>query len=105
MQSHLLMAGITMGTRHTGLIKGTNKSYTTSVESDGMIGGKWVTVLTAPQTNQALPTTDALTGEAFTALSDNQATVIVVGQNAAGEIKMCQGGIVPTEVGVTTTAC
>jgi hypothetical protein len=85
------------------LIKGTNLSYTTSVTSAGLIGGKFVTALTA-QTNQALPVVDALTGSAFRALSDNQATVIVVGQNAAGEIKMCQGSIVPTEVGVTTTA-
>ena len=85
------------------LVKGTNLSYTTSVTSAGLIGGKFVTALTA-QTNAALPTTDALTGSAFRALSDNQATVIVVGQNAAGEIKMCQGSIVPTEVGVTTTA-
>jgi hypothetical protein len=30
--------------------------------------------------------------------------VIVVGQTAAGAIAMCQGSIVPTEVGVTTTA-
>jgi hypothetical protein len=92
-----------MGLIRVGLIKGTNLSYTTSVTSEGMINGKYVTVLTA-QTNQALPTTDALTGAAFRALSDNQATVIVVGQNAAGAIQMCQGSIVPTQVGVTTTA-
>ena len=103
MQSHLTVRGLTMGLIKTGLIKGSNLSYTTTVTSNGMIGGKYVTVLTA-QTNQALPTTDAATGEAFTALSDNQATVIVVGQNAAGEIKMCQGGIEDTEVGITTTA-
>lgn len=103
MQSHLTNRGLTMGTIKTGLIKGTNKSYTTTVTSEGMINGKYVTGLTA-QTNQALPTTDALTGAAFTALSDNQATVIVVGQNAAGTIQMCQGGIEATEVGITTTA-
>jgi hypothetical protein len=56
------------------------------------------------QTNQAVPTTDALTGAAFTALTDNQATVVVMGQNAAGTIQACQGSIVPTQVGVTTTA-
>lgn len=98
-----LLTGLTMATVSPGLVKGTNKSYTTTVTSAGMINGKWVTPLTA-QTNQAVPTTDALTGSAFTALSDNQATVFVVGQNAAGAIQMCQGTIVPTEVGVTTTA-
>lgn len=103
MQSHLTNRGLTMGTIKTGLIKGTNKSYTTTVTSAGMINGKYVTGLTA-QTNQALPTTDALTGAAFRALGDNQATVIVVGQKAANDIQMCQGGIEDTEVGITTTA-
>lgn len=103
MQSHLTNRGLTFGTIKTGLIKGTNKSYTTTVTSEGMINGKYVTGLTA-QTNQALPTTDALTGSAFTALSDNQATVIVVGQKADSTIQMCQGGIEATEVGITTTA-
>lgn len=95
--------GLTMCTVSPALVKGTNKSYTTTVTAAGMINGKWVTGLTA-QTNAALPTTDALTGAAFRALADNQATVIVVGQNAAGTIQMCQGSIVPTQVGVTTTA-
>jgi hypothetical protein len=94
---------LTLCTVSPVLVKGTNKSYTTTVTSAGLIGGKFVTGLTA-QTNAAVPTTDALTGSAFRALSDNQATVIVVGQNAAGTIQMCQGSIVPTEVGVTTTA-
>lgn len=97
------LRGLTVGLIKTGLVKGTGLSYTTTVTSNGMINGKYVTELTA-QTNQALPTTDALTGEAFRALADNQATVIVVGQTAAGAIAMCQGSIEPTEVGVTTTA-
>jgi hypothetical protein len=95
--------GLTMGTIKTGLVKGTGHSYTTTVTSAGMINGKYVSGLTA-QTNAALPTTDALTGAAFRALTDNQATVIVVGQNAAGTIQMCQGSIENTQIGVTTTA-
>lgn len=95
--------GLTMCTVSPALVKGTNKSYSTTVTSAGMINGKWVTALTA-QTNQAVPTTDAATGEAFVAQTDNQACVYVVGQNAAGAIAACQGTIVPTEVGVTTTA-
>lgn len=95
--------GLTMCTTSPALVKGTNKSYTTTVTAEGMINGKWVTGLTA-QTNAAVPTTDALSGDAFRALSDNQATVIVVGQNAAGTIQMCQGSIENTQVGVTTTA-
>lgn len=95
--------GLTMCTVSPALVKGTTSTYTTTVTSAGMINGKFVTALTA-QTNAATPTTDAATGAAFVALADNQATVIVMGQNAAGTIKACQGSIVPTAVGVTTTA-
>ena len=95
--------GTTMGTIKTGLVKGTTSTYTTTVTSAGMIGGKYVTGITA-QTNTATPTTDAVTGAAFLPLSPNKATVIVIGQNAAGTIQMAQGSIVPTQVGVTTTA-
>jgi hypothetical protein len=94
---------LTLCTVSPVLIKGTNKSYTTSVTSAGLINGKFVTALTA-QTNAAVPTTDCVTGAAFVAQTDNQACVYVVGQNAAGTIQACQGSIVATEVGVTTTA-
>lgn len=95
--------GLTMGLIKSGLIKGTNKSYTTTVTTEGMINGKYVTGLTA-QTNQAVPTTDATTGAAFVAQTDNTACVYVMGQKADGTIQACQGSIVDTEVGVTTTA-
>mgnify|MGYP001617274291 CR=1 FL=1 len=95
--------GVTMGTIKTGLIKGTTSTYTTTVTSAGMINGKYVTGLTA-QTNVATPTTDARTAAAFPALTDNKATVLVIGQKADSTIQMCQGSIEDTEVGVTTTA-
>ena len=95
--------GVTMGTIKTGLIKGTTSTYTTTVTSAGMINGKYVTGLTA-QTNVATPTTDARTLVAFPALTDNKATVLVIGQKAANTIQMLQGSIEDTEVGVTTTA-
>jgi hypothetical protein len=94
---------LTLGTIKTGLTKGTTSTYTTTVTSAGMINGKYVTTLGA-QTNTATPTTDCVTGLPFVALTDNQATVLVIGQTAAGAIQMCQGTIVPTQVGVTTTA-
>lgn len=97
------LQGLTMGTIKTGLVKGTTSTYTTTVTSAGMINGKYVTGITA-QTNTATPTTDAVTGAAFVALTDNQATVLVIGQKADGTIQMAQGSIVPTQVGVTTTA-
>lgn len=92
-----------MGFIKSGLIKGTNKSYTTTVTTEGIINGKYVTGLTA-QTNQAVPTTDSATGAAFVTQTDNQASVYVMGQTAAGVIAACQGSIVDTEVGITTTA-
>ena len=92
-----------MGTIKSGLIKGTGSSYTTTVTTAGMINGKYVTGLTA-QTNTATPTTDAVTGAAFVALSDNKATVLVIGQKADSTIQMAQGSIEDTQVGVTTTA-
>lgn len=95
--------GLTMGTIKTGLIKGTTSTLTTTVTSAGMINGKYVTGVTA-LTNSAAPTTDAVTGAAFLAMGDNKATVLVVGQNAAGTVLMAQGSIEDTLVGVTTTA-
>jgi hypothetical protein len=96
------LPSLTMGTIKTGLTKGTTSTYTTTVTSAGMINGKYVTTLAA-QTNTASPTTDAVTGAAFPALSANKATVLVFGQTAAGAIQLAQGSIVDTEVGVTTT--
>lgn len=100
---HLTMRGLTMGTIKSGLVKGTGSSYTTTVTTAGMINGKYVTTLGA-QTNTATPTVDASTGAAFVPLTDNKATVLVMGQTAAGAIAMCQGSIEDTQVGVTTTA-
>jgi hypothetical protein len=45
-------------------------------------------------TNAATPTTDALTGAAFPALTANKGTVVVVGLDASGNLKACQGSIV-----------
>lgn len=103
MQNARQLAGLTMGTIKSGLVKGTGSSYTTTVTTAGMINGKYVTGLTA-QTNTATPTTDAATGAAFNALSTNKATVLVIGQKADSTIQMAQGSIEDTQPGVTTTA-
>ena len=95
--------GRTMNMTKSGLVAGTTSTYTTTVATKCTIRGKWATDL-AIQTNTATPTTDARTSAAFTALGDNQCTVIVLGVNAAGAIQACQGSIEDTEVGVTTTA-
>lgn len=96
------LPSFTMGLGRTGLIRGTTSTYTTTATSTGMVNGKYVTGIAA-QTNAATPILDAVTGLAFPALSANKATVVVIGQTAAGAIQMAQGSIVGTQVGVTTT--
>ncbi len=87
----------------TGLTKGTTSTYTTTATSECSIDGKWATGLTA-QTNTATPTTDAVTGAAFVAQTDNTVSAYVFGITAAGAIAVAQGPVTPTETGVTTTA-
>lgn len=96
------MNGITVGLNNTGITKGSTSTYTTTANSAGLINGKHVTAL-ASGSNVATPTLDAAIGLAFQPMAANKATVLVLGQNAAGAIKMCQGQVVDTEVGVTTT--
>ena len=99
----LFQSPMTFNHVNAGLVAGTTSTYTTTAATSCSINGKFATSLAA-QTNTASPTTDASTGVAFVALTANQATVLVWGVNAAGAIKLCQGGITPTETGVTTTA-
>lgn len=100
---NLTLSGITMGTVNSGITKGTTSTYTTTATTAGFINGKYVTGLAA-QTNTATPTTDAATGAAFVAVPINKASVYVFGTKADSTIQVCQGSVVPTQVGVTTTA-
>lgn len=95
--------GITQNMVSAAFVLGTTSTYTTTVTTACVIDGVFATTLGA-QTNTASPTTDAKTGAAFVALTDNQATVLVWGITLAGAIALCQGSIEDTEVGVTTTA-
>lgn len=95
--------GATFNHVNAGLAAGTTSTYSTTATSVCSINGKFATGLSA-QTNTATPTTDAQTGAAFIAQTDDQACVYVFGVTAAGAIAVCQGSIVDTEVGVTTTA-
>lgn len=81
---------------------GSTSTYVTTTTTNCVINGKFTTALTA-QSNIATPTTDAKTGLAFNALAVNQTCTLVLGINAAGTIKMCQGPIIACSVGVTTT--
>lgn len=49
-------------------------------------------------TNGATPTTDALTGSAFTGITANQGTVVVIGLDKDGNIKAAQGSVESLDV-------
>lgn len=83
-------------------IAGTTSTFTSTVTTAGLINGKFATALTA-QTNAATPTTDHATGLAFVAMGANKTCAVVFGINDAGTLKMAQGPIIDTYVGVTTT--
>ena len=94
--------GATLNFVNAGFVAGTTSTYTTTATTVGIINGKFITTLAA-QTNTASPTTDAQTGAAFVALAPTQCCTLVWGTNAAGVIKLCQGPIIATLTGVTTT--
>lgn len=100
--NRLEIGPLTINMGNAGLVAGITSTYTTTATTVCAIRGKFATGLAA-QTNTASPTTDATTGIAFVALSQNQCTVLVWGVNAAGAIKLAQGSIESTEPGVTTT--
>lgn len=99
---NMALNGATINLANAAFVAGTTSTYTTTVTTAGLINGKFITTLAA-QTNTASPTTDANTGLAFNALAPNQTCVLVWGTNAAGAIKLCQGPILGTLTGVTTT--
>ena len=49
-------------------------------------------------TNGATPTTDAATGSAFTGITANQGTVVVIGLDSSGNVKACQGTVESLDV-------
>lgn len=68
---------------------------TTTISNTGTISysvkGKACTK--SAMTNAATPTTDAKTGAAFPALTANKGTVVIIGLDASGNVKACQGSI------------
>ncbi len=87
----------------TGAVAGTTNTFTTTVASQCVIGGKFATQLAVLTNSATTPTTDANTGAAFPAILPNTAAAVVFGVNAAGTLVAVQGPAVDTETGVTTT--
>ena len=94
--------GLTINTTNAGFVAGTTSTYTTAATTAFTINGKFGTTL-ATQTNTASPTLDANTGVAFPAITANNCACLVWGTTLAGVIAVCQGPIVATAAGVTTT--
>jgi len=85
------LKGITLCTSKAGLAAGSTSTYTTAATTSGMIGGKYVTALSA-QTDTATPTTD-YSGAAFTALGVSEGCVFVFSLVAAGTIAVHQSDV------------
>ncbi len=94
--------GSTEGQTNALMVAGTGSTITTTAIGTGVINGKW-TAQFAAQTNTATPTVDGTTGLAFLPMIANTCCAIVFGINMAGALMMCQGPIVATSAGVTTT--
>lgn len=83
--------GITAASTKATLSAGTTTTITVGADVQFAINGKAYKYTAA--SNQATPTTDAVTGSAFNALAASKGCVFVVGLNAAGAIKVAQGPI------------
>ena len=94
--------GTTQSFASAAMVAGTTSTYTTTVTTNCAVNGKFATTLGA-QTNTATPVLDATTGAAFVALAPNQTCALVFGLTVGGAIALCQGPIIATVTGVTTT--
>lgn len=104
MQNDLSNTPLTLNPTNVGCAFGTTSTITTTADTACSINGKFCTVYSAANNAAATsPTINAATGAAFAAMAANKATVIVVGINAAGQVRLAQGSVEDTEVGVTTT--
>lgn len=73
------------------LAAGTTTTISTTGTTTYGLKGKAYTK--AAITNGATPTTDAATGAAFTGITANQGTVVVIGLDSSGAIKAAQGSV------------
>lgn len=75
-----------------GLAAGTTTTLTTANAQQVSIGNK--SYLKAATSNEATPTTDAITGAAFKAVDPLKGCVFTINRDAAGAMKVVQGQIV-----------
>lgn len=94
--------------RNCGLVAGTTNTLTTTLATECSINSRFAVPVAVLTNSATTPTTDANTGVAFVSLvniaAGGQSCAFVLGQNAAGTVKVVQGPIVATDsLGVTTT--
>lgn len=78
------------------LAAGTTTTISTTGTTTYAIDGKAYTKTAI--TNGATPTTDATTGLAFTGITANQGTVVVIGFDSGGNVKASQGAVQALDV-------
>lgn len=83
--------GATMPLNAAVWAAGTTTTVSTTNAQDFMIAGRIYTH--AALSNQATPTTDGVTGSAFTGVAINKGSVFIQGFNAAGTLVVCQGTV------------
>lgn len=91
MNNNLEQLPLTLCLSKATLAAGTTTTVSTTGTTTYIIRNKLYTK--AAVTNGATPTTDAVTGAAFRAITANQVTVVVVFFTTGGAIKAAQGGI------------
>jgi hypothetical protein len=93
---NLALLPMTFCASKVALAAGTTTTVSTTGTTTYCIHGKAYTKTAI--TNGATPTADAATGNAFTGITANQGTVVVVGLDASGAIKACQGAVQALDV-------
>ena len=110
MADYMKVTPLTVNHVNAGLVAGTTNTLTTTVTTNCVIDGKFATAKTAI-TNSSFATegitADYATGVAFVPLTSTSTTgsacALVFGITAAGALRLVQGPIVLTDLGVTTT--
>lgn len=87
---------LTAALTKAGLSAGTTSTLTTTATVQYMIRGKMYSK--AAITNSASPIVDFTTGLPFVPLSANQGTIVVIGYDAAGNVRASQGNIQPLDI-------
>jgi hypothetical protein len=90
------LSPLTLALGKAALAAGTTTTISTTGTLAYAIGG--IGYSKSAITNGATPTTDFATGAAFTGITANQGTVVLIGLDASGNVKACQGAVQALDV-------